>query len=358
MDTGTPIRFPSRERGRTRTPTSTTASQHNTEMIAGTALVRRKALEKRTRTPTIPCNANDPVGTRQRMARILSVSVSNCTPKQGAYGLGLLGISPSIPQLLDADAAWPSWEIRWERYLPFPSERVATETWDDERASLDCSPVGRVHIERQAQRTTFLIPDEPSPDALVHPYLASTAIVAGHWLGRASFHAGAFALNGQVWGLLGERTMGKTSTLMLLHEMGIPVVSDDVLVIEDLMAFSGPRCLDLREDVASHTGQGRYIGVVGTRERWRVDLPTLPVRLPMGGWILLEWSDGETEISTPSAATRMKALVDNRGLLFPNAVMHNLLDLVGLPALRFSRPHAWGSARAGLTALMDVLSGL
>lgn len=279
-------------------------------------------------------------------------------PKQGAYGLAFSGI-PFIPQLLEADAAWPSWKIRWERYLAAPGEPETTsETWDEEQANLTCQPAGRMCIERRARRTTLLISDEPDPEALIHPYLASTAIIVGHWLGRASFHAGAFALNGEVWGLLGGRTMGKTSTLMLLHQMGIPVVTDDVLVIEDLMAFSGPRCLDLREDVATRTGDGRYIGVVGTRERWRVDLPMVPGRLPMAGWIHLAWSDGGTEVATLSAASRMEALAGNRGFLDTSAPVHGLLDLISLPTLQYSRPHDWDAASAGLTKLVGVLSDL
>jgi hypothetical protein len=150
--------------------------------------------------------------------------------------------------------------------------------------------------------------------------------------------------------------MGKTSTLLLLHQMGIPVVTDDVLVLEDLMAFAGPRCLDLREDVAQRTGCGRRLGKVGTRERWRLDLPTIPGRLPRGGWVVLAWSEDRTEISVPPVAVRLEALAANRGLLFPNADAHGLLDLVSVPMLRFSRPRDWDGAPAAINQLVQRIS--
>lgn len=271
----------------------------------------------------------------------------------GAYGLAFPDL-PTTPNLLPADDQWPSWEVRWEQ----PAGAIASpqaESWDEERATLVAHPAGRALIERRECRTTLVLAERPTLDAVVHPYLASTAVIAGQWLGRASFHAGAFAVGGRVWGLLGGRSMGKTSTLLRLHEMGVPIVADDVLVVEEGMAYSGPRCLDLREDVAARTGRGRYIGMAGSRERWRVDLPALTGRMPMGGWISLAWADAGTDISSLPAACRMAVLVRNRGLLTPGAPIHSLLDLLTLPAVSFSRQPDWELGGAALDRLLDAI---
>ena len=280
-------------------------------------------------------------------------------PVAGAYGLAFPELAPTR-RLLEAEPGWPSWAIRWQR-PGSGAEQLGDDTgesWDDERATLQAQPAGRILIERSTCRTTLLLPEAPSDEALVHPYLSSTAIVAGHWLGRATFHAGAFALDGQVWGVLGGRTTGKTSTLFLLHERGIPIVTDDVLIVDGVDAYSGPRCLDLREDVAHATGQGRYVGVLGSRERWRVDLPSVPGRLPMAGWIVLAWSDAEVDLERLPAASRMAALVANRGLLAPAAEINGLLDLLALPAVRFARPQDRSSAAKAVTRLLDTLAEL
>jgi hypothetical protein len=278
----------------------------------------------------------------------------------GAYGLAFRG-SGRNTRLLPADPAWPEWEIRWRRqespHGGAPSRAVRREEWSPDHARLNAKPNGTILLDRIARTTTFVLPEPPSPEALAHPFLASTGVVAGHWLGRTPLHAGAFVLEGRVWGLLGARKMGKTSTLMGLHLAGVPVLTDDVLVVESdtATAFSGPRCIDLRKDAAERFSEGRPIGVVGTRERWRVELPSLAGQLPLSGWVLLDWSE-TTSVEKASASVRLSGLAAHRGLIAQGTPEDGLLDLVTLPMVVFSRVRSWGKFDEGIARLQDALA--
>ena len=54
---------------------------------------------------------------------------------------------------------------------------------------------------------------------------------------------------------------------------------------------------------------GTYLGVVGTRERWRVTLPPVPSHLPFGGWVQLDWTD-ELDVGRPDAASQAPRTAD------------------------------------------------
>ncbi len=215
------------------------------------------------------------------------------TPR-GAYGLTFEGtlLNNQVRRhfLVDAPSGWPRWEIHWE---PLPEEGQNTlpaEMWSPELALVTAQPDGYTDIDRLGASTTLHLPRSPSSASVVHPFLASTGVVAGHWLGRTPFHAGSFELGGRAWGVLGGREMGKSSLLMWLHRSGVPILSDDVLVLDGMTAYAGPRCLDLRESAAQRFEEGDHLGVVGTRERWRVTLPGCPSEVPFGGWVVLNWA--------------------------------------------------------------------
>jgi len=282
------------------------------------------------------------------------------TPAGGVYGLRL-----DVPEryvdrslLVDAPASWPEWSIDWEPLDgPGAPGAAVTESWSPDHAVLAAQPSGFISVDRLAARTTLHLADAPSPATLLHPYLASTAVVAGHWMGRAPFHAGAFALDGRVWGVLGDREMGKSSLLMSLHRAGIGILADDVLVIDGTTGFAGPRCLDLRRSAAERFDGGTYLGVVGTRERWRVTLPPVPSHLPLGGWVQLDWTD-ELEVGRPDAASRLRALLTNCGLTAPGVPTPGLLDLLSYPMVRLGRPRRWDRADEALDRLLETVASL
>ena len=278
----------------------------------------------------------------------------------GAYGLRIdtpgQSVDPSL--VVRADPTWPRWTVAWEQSDEArPGGNRVLESWSPDRAVLAAQPVGTITIERAAARTTLHLPEPPAPAALLHPYLASTGVVAGHWLGRAPFHAGAFAFGGCSWGVLGAREMGKSSLLMSLHRAGLPVLSDDVLVLDGATAYSGPRCLDLRRSAAERFSDGTYLGVVGTRERWRVTLPPVPSQLPFGGWVLLDWTD-RILVDRPRTSVRLDALLRHVGLTAPGVPTEGLLDLLAVPMLRFGRPRDWTRAGEALDRLLEAIASV
>ena len=155
-----------------------------------------------------------------------------------------------------------------------------------------------------------------SPDELVHPYLAPVAAITAHWHGRESLHGGGIAVRGRVMGVVGDRLEGKSSLLAALAARGVDVVCDDMLVVEDDHAFAGPRTIDLREDAAGALGVGENIGVAGARARWRVRLGPAPPRLPLAGWIFLDWAE-RVEVARVPASETLQRLLRNRGIRVP-----------------------------------------
>ena len=142
---------------------------------------------------------------------------------------------------------------------------------------------------------------------------------------------------------------------MGLRERGIPILTDDLLVISGATALAGPRCLDLRKSAAEHFASGRYLGVVGTRERWRVDLDAVPPETPFAGWVLLDWAP-TIGFRAPPPAERLSALAVNRGVLVPEAIGDGLMEPLGFPMVSFSRPFDWTQMESALSGLLDVLA--
>jgi hypothetical protein len=279
---------------------------------------------------------------------------------RGVYGLrfDLDGGGALVDRslLVDAGDGWPDWEITWERLGPTSTtDAKVVESWDLDHALLAAQPSGWITLDRAAARTTLHLHEAPIPATVLHPYLASTAVVAGHWLGRTPFHGGAFMIDGRAWGVLGGRQMGKSSLLMCLHRAGVPVLADDVVVLDGDTAYAGPRCLDLRQSAAERFDDGEYLGVVGTRERWRVTLPPVPGEVPFGGWILLDWND-HIELARPDATARLKALVGNAGLTAPGIPTAGILDVLHYPMITFGRPRDWAQADTALEHLLEAVS--
>jgi hypothetical protein len=160
--------------------------------------------------------------------------------------------------------------------------------------------------------------------------------------------------------VLGDREVGKSSLLATLALTGVPVLTDDALVLNGrLQALAGPRCIDLRERAASALGVGESIGVVGTRERFRMRLGPVPYEVPLGGFVLLEWGDPACVAVRPDE--RVGALVRSFALRLgdrsPRAHAA-LMELFALPMLRFHRPHALRCIEASAQRLLREIETL
>lgn len=224
----------------------------------------------------------------------------------------------------------------------------------DRLAVLPLAPSGRIEIDRRAARAVLTVPDGIPAPALAHPYLGPVGAVFALWAGREVLHAGAFVgVDGGVWGLLGGREAGKSSTLASLHAAGVTVVCDDVLVVDGSTACAGPRCVDLRRPTAERLGIGRLLAMPGDRQRWRVGLPPVDAELPLNGWILLEWG-ASVQLTAVPLAQRLGRLAAHRSLGVRPVRPATMLELAVLPMWTLARPREWGS----MGAVLDVLSRL
>jgi hypothetical protein len=281
------------------------------------------------------------------------------TTPRGAFGLEFVGSlvlnEPVQKQLVPVVGHWPGWAFQWERldtrleHLPH-----AAATWSEYQCTFAAQPSGFVSVERDSATTTLHLVESPTPAALVHPYFASTSMVVNQWLGRMPFHAGAFVHAGRAWAVLGGREMGKSSLIMSLHQAGVTVLTDDLMVLDGETAYAGPRCLDLRESAADRFDAGEFLGVIGTRERWRVQLPAAPSEVPFGGWVLLDWGD-EVSMTLPTPTDRLAALAVHRAAIAAEADSAQLLELLRFPMYRFTRPFEWGAMDNAIEQLLEAL---
>jgi hypothetical protein len=269
----------------------------------------------------------------------------------GAYGLRLGGIPDAASVLGAAELAWPAVEIAVE----VGDLDADSEFLDDDRARLRLRTGGWIELERDPGRACFVVPAPLSTDELVHPFLAPAAAVFAHWYGREGLHGGALAIGSTAWGVVGDRLGGKSSLLAALATGGTDVVCDDVLVLAGREAFSGPRTIDLREDAAAALGVGEEIGVIGARERWRLQLPQLARPLSIGGWVFTDWGD-DLQLEHLAASETLVRLYRNRSITVPPRNPEALLQLSALPAWELRRPRSWAAVPATLELLLGTLS--
>ena len=270
----------------------------------------------------------------------------------GAYGLALDGVDAAAPLLLAAAPTWPRFRIT---NTTGRVERIMDRLGEDS-AEIGLRSGGMLYLDRLEAHAEFVTPEQLSPDELAHPGLAPVAAVTARWLGRQSFHAGAFALGTDVWALLADREGGKSTTLAWLASRGHPIVCDDMLVLDGDAAFEGPRILDLRAESAQRLGLGDYRGQVGTRERWRVQLDGVPAGLRFRGWVFLEWSD-EIAVEPVRAGERLPRLAPHLGLRVPPARPDRVLELAALPGWEFRRPRGWERFDEAGDRLLETLAG-
>jgi hypothetical protein len=262
-----------------------------------------------------------------------------------AYGFRWGGLYSPALGLVGADD-WPLISVR-ERHA---SDDDVT-TVDADRASIQ-TPTAQLRLYRTSSTMEIVSPLSVPISDVVHPTLWPAASIFARWRSRETLHAGAFSLDGETaWAVLGERGAGKSSLLAALALRGVEVLSDDLLVIDGNHCYAGPRCIDLRPEGAAALGVVRYASMVRSTERRRLALEPCSGTYRLGGFVSLAW--GASISASPVApAESFGLLVDHRRVGALGADFAYLLELSGMPALRFTRPHAWrslGSAVAELT---------
>jgi hypothetical protein len=272
----------------------------------------------------------------------------------GCYGFRIGGVDGARDLLVEAPPAWPLLDVSMR--TTDAGEGPAMDVVGPRGAQLPLHARGWMAIERDGPRITFHLPERPSDAELVHPYLAPGAAVLARWAGREAFHAGAVLAGGGAWAVLGGRESGKSSTLGWLAAHGHPVLADDLLVLDGDHALAGPRCIDLRPDAAERLQAGEPLGVVGTRERWRLPLEPVPARVPLRGWVELEWGE-DVAVEPVRGAARLTALIPHRSVRLAPAAAGALVELASLPLLRLRRPRRWDSLPLAAERLLAAIGG-
>lgn len=268
---------------------------------------------------------------------------------RGAYGLHLAGLESLDGLLVPAEEDWPETRVAIESG---PIEG-ASEHVDESRGTIVFRDAVAL-LERTPASAVFRFVSSPTLAAVIHPYLAPAAGLFAHWHGRECLHAGGFVHDGVVWGLVADRGGGKSSTLAQLALLGVPVLTDDLMIVDDGRAFAGPRVIDLREDAASALGVGEALGVLGTRARWRFRIPAVPSSAALGGWVFLEWGTSlEVEALPPRA--RLEQLGRQRMIRRRPTDPTSLLSLASFPAIVVRRPRSWALLPEATRALLDSL---
>jgi hypothetical protein len=214
---------------------------------------------------------------------------------------------------------------------------------------------GRLVVDRDARSARFETPEPLDPDDVVHPYLAPAAAVLAGWEGWNAFHAGAFAHGGRTIAVLGRRERGKSTLLAALALDGVPVVTDDMLVLERRAAHAGPRCIDLRATDLDRRFLDARLVPSRSGDRLRLGLPSLPSAPELAGWVALEWGR-ELELEPLRPGLRLHRLASAHSRAgSPND--DALLELAQLPGWELRRPPGLDLLPETVRRLLEVAVG-
>lgn len=266
----------------------------------------------------------------------------------GGYGLQLGEASLPVDRDLLAPADVMPWSLRWER--------AELGGAFDIGADAACVPATNVtmYVDRLAQETVLRSPVPLSSDEVVHPYFATTGALAAHWSGRPAFHAAVLAGAEGAWGVLGDREAGKSTMMAAMLRHGVEVVADDLLVVDDGSALAGPRCIDLRQQASETLGLGVPLGVVGARHRWRHGLGPIAARVPLAGFVVLRWGD-EPSLERIPVRSRLDVLGAALTVRVAPSEPASLVELLGLPMWRLTRPRSWDDLPRSVDLVAQLL---
>jgi hypothetical protein len=257
----------------------------------------------------------------------------------GMYGLRVEGFERPQARLCQVPASWPVLTVAQpgpdDRRRP-PGRRPGHVYAEDGRAEVWLGDDSRIEIDRATMAVEVRSATPFGDDALAHPFLGLPAAVANRWLGRQVLHGGAFVAGDGAVGLLGTKEAGKSSTLARLREVGAPILSDDLLVLEGQTLFSGPRCIDLRPESGARLG-GEDLGVVGGRPRWRLPADQVAPAHRVAGLVHLAWGD-DIAVERIEPGARLVELFEHVVFRMDAGDDTAYLDLATLPAWRLVRP--------------------
>ncbi len=280
------------------------------------------------------------------------MAVDNASTPLGAYGFRLVlpDVLAPLPDLVGISYEEPAVIVDVRLASAIRSEQEV----DGGQVRLLTEKGTGIVVDRDPAHVEIVAPVPLSGEALVHPVLTVPLSVLARWRGDVTLHGGAFFHAGAAWGLIGERTAGKSSMLGVLGDRGIPIVTDDLLVIDDGWVRAGPQCVDLRPDVAQHIPAAKDLGVVGSRPRHRLSTPAAPARARLGGMFVLEWHDDPEPLVEPMPMDqKLKLLYKQESIaLMGFAPPGQVLELLGTPMWRFRRRKDWSQTERAVAGLL------
>ena len=205
-------------------------------------------------------------------------------------------------------------------------------------------------VERAGGRATVHGPP-PDADEVVHPLLGAAATVIARWRSLEVLHAGSFAIGDGAVGVLGGHGAGKSTLLAALAARGLAIMADDLAFTDGRLLHAGPRSLDLRAPVAPNA---RLRPV--RHDRLRMTLAPSPARLPLLGWVQLEWG-ASLELQPIAASELLRALIASRSLGALPSDPRVFLMLASVPGWRLRRPADLARLEESVETLLAEVAG-
>lgn len=279
------------------------------------------------------------------------------TGHSAAYGFRIVvaGAEEPLPGLVAAEEGAETAHVACE-VGPIEADLVEA---GEQRVTLAVARGLWIDVVRATNAVTIRVPERPEPAGLVHPLLTAPLAILNRWRGRAGLHAGAVVHDGGAIVVCGHQGAGKSSTLAACAHRGLPVVSDDLVVVDGADVLAGPACVDLRPDVARRYADAEPLGIIGQRERFRLPTPAAPPRTPLRAVVLLEWADEAEPEAIPLTLLERAELVHALDYAAVAGLPRGaaLLDLLGLPMWRLRRRRD-ASADSALDAITTELDRL
>ena len=272
----------------------------------------------------------------------------------GCYGVQIVGIDGAEHAMIEMPTARAT--IVVTQHPRFDADREP-EFLDEHTSRLHLSDgTGVADLDRAARTVNLRVREAYDDEALLHPMLSSAMAVSNRWLGRDSFHAGAFVLDDVAWVVIGDKGQGKSSLLGYLATVGVQVVADDLVIEESGRVFGGPAFVDLRPDAAKVLGVGRDVGVLGARPRVRLAVDTPQASYLLGGWIILRWG-AELAVRRVPLAERLRMLYENRAVRRDPVDPRSYVRHGSLPFYELTRPKDWRVLPDTLNLLRATAAG-
>lgn len=268
----------------------------------------------------------------------------------GVYGLRLrgAGIGPAIPGGAPAD--WPQVQLAIEPSDTYPA---AEAIHDDGRCVLPLRDGQRTLIADRAEGTARFVGPPLDPEDLAHPYLGPVATIFARWHGREAFHGAGFMVGGRAYALLGAPEAGKSTIVAALAAAGVPIVADDMLVMDEAGVYRGPRSVDLRRPLPDHLLDPARLRIVRGRARHRLALPDQPPTVPLAGWVFLSRGDA-LQVDPVAVPERLQLLAGWRAWRERPSDPRLMLDLAAVPSWHLRAPQRWEALGATLDALLTL----